>query len=273
MVLGAVLLDRPANELVVIFPTGADVHVKHVGRAVVDLVLVEHAMLGVVHAADLRAVGNALGVVSRAHATDEHHGLRRLAVGRPPDFTAGRARGRNQPLELQRIDHVLVFSVAVFAVAGKLRIGLLFRRIVKLVAGGDDDRADLLGDKFVLIVEADRLGGAFLRAHAAFALGEFHAHVFVDHRPGGHGLRERDVDGRPITHAVVKLAGVPLRGAGVPALAAAGTFRHVDIAGLLADFHLEIAHVALDALDFAIGVQLDVWMLADIDHPRREDAL
>ena len=120
IVLCAVLLDGAAHELVVAFAACADVHVEDVRLAVVHLVLVKHGVLGRVHAADLRAVGHALGVVARAHAGDEHHVLRRLAVGGPLDFAAGRPGCGNKPLELQRVDHVFVFAVTVFAVAGGL---------------------------------------------------------------------------------------------------------------------------------------------------------
>ena len=84
MVMGPVLLDGPADEFVVVLAAGADVHIEHVGLPVVYLVLVEHGVLGIHHAADLRAIGDALGVVAGADATDEHHRLGHLAVGRPP---------------------------------------------------------------------------------------------------------------------------------------------------------------------------------------------
>ncbi len=53
----AVLLDGPLDELLVALAAGADVDVENVGLAVMDVVLVEHGVLGRVHAADLGAVG------------------------------------------------------------------------------------------------------------------------------------------------------------------------------------------------------------------------
>ena len=142
-----------------------------------------------------------------------------------------------------------------------------------MVARGHDDRPHLFADKAVLVVEADRPGLALLGADAALALRQLETGLAVDDRPGGHGLREGHVDRRPLPQPVVEAAGVLLRGAGVPALAAAGAFFHVDVAGLLADRDAEVAHEALDRLDLAVGVQSDVGVLADIDHSRREDAL
>ena len=105
-VLRAVLLDGPAAELVVALAVGADVHVEGHGAAVVHLVLVEHGVLGVVHAADLAAVRHALLGVAGADAVDEDHRLGLLAVGRPEDGARGRPAGRRQALELQAVDDV-----------------------------------------------------------------------------------------------------------------------------------------------------------------------
>ena len=54
--------------------------------------------------------------------------------------------------------------------------------------------------------------------------------------------------------------------------AAAGALVVVDVAGLLADLHLEVAHRAADFLQLGVGQQGDVLVLADLRHLRREDA-
>src|SRR5664280_1256927 len=100
-VLGLVLLDGAPAELVVALAGGADVHVEGHGAALVHLVLVEHRVLGVVHAADLAAVLHALLGVTGAHAVDEDHRRGLLAVGRPEDGAGRRPGGRREALELQ----------------------------------------------------------------------------------------------------------------------------------------------------------------------------
>jgi hypothetical protein len=112
-VLHAVLFDRAAHELVVVLARRADVHVEDVGLAAVHLVLVEHGVLGGVHAADLRAVGHALGAVAAARAGHEHDGLGLLAVAGALHGATGGARRRGQALELHAVDDVLVLAVAV----------------------------------------------------------------------------------------------------------------------------------------------------------------
>jgi hypothetical protein len=54
--------------------------------------------------------------------------------------------------------------------------------------------------------------------------------------------------------------------------ATAGTQVHVDAAGALFDFYLEIAGLALDAFKICIGDQFDVQMPADLDQYRGNDS-
>src|ERR1017187_9276208 len=82
--------------------------------------------------------------------------------------------------------------------------------------------------------------GAFLFAQPAAVADDLGAGLLVDHGPRRHCLRERHVDGRPHPHAVVEFAGVALQRADLGALAAAGAFGHIDVAGLLANGHLEV---------------------------------
>ena len=86
-------LDGAPPELVVPLAGGAGVHEEDVGLAVVDLVLVEHGVLGGVHAADLGAVGDPFLPGAGADALDEDHLFRLFAVGGADDLAAGGAGG------------------------------------------------------------------------------------------------------------------------------------------------------------------------------------
>ncbi len=108
-----------------------------------DLVVVEHGVLGGVHAADLGAVGDPLLPGAAADALDEDHLLRLFAVGGADDLAAGRAGSRGEPLEGHAVDDVGDLAVAEFAVALDGRALRLFADVVELEAGGDDDGADL----------------------------------------------------------------------------------------------------------------------------------
>ena len=151
---------------------------------------------------------------------------------------------------------------------------------VELEAGGHDDRADLLGDEAVLLVEADRAARARLGALAARRLlqaarlaDEPRAARPVDHRQVRHRLRERHVDRRAAAEAGVELAGDLLVRAHLRARAAAVAQALVHRARLAADRHLEVADVALDRLHLAVGEQHDVRVLVHLHHARRQDAL
>ena len=85
-VLGAVLLDRAADELVVALARRPDVHVEDHGAPAVHLVRVEHGVLRRVHAADLGAVFPARLFVAAAAALHEHDRLRRRAVAGAADL-------------------------------------------------------------------------------------------------------------------------------------------------------------------------------------------
>ena len=183
-----VLFAGAADEFLVHLPAGADVHVEDVGAARVHLVLVEHRVLGGVHAADLGAVVDAFRRVAAAGAGDEDDLLGDLAVGRPLGYALRRAGGRQQPFERQAGDHILVLAVAV--------LGEEARRL-DLVAGRDDDRADIHLDQLIFLAEADRLRRTGFFADFALAGLVERAFGLVDDRLVRHGLGERDVDRGP----------------------------------------------------------------------------
>ena len=131
------------------------------------LVLVEHGVLGGVHAANLGAVSDAFGVVARTDAGDEHHVLGNRAVRRPLQHAVGRSGGGYQALELQRVDHILIFAVSVFAVAAERFLVLLLRNAVERVAGRNYDGANTFFNELLLVIEVDGPGLALLGADFA----------------------------------------------------------------------------------------------------------
>ncbi|KKM68563.1 hypothetical protein LCGC14_1459610, partial [marine sediment metagenome] len=142
-------LHRLLDKLFVPLAARTYVHVENVGLAVVHSMLEQPGVLGRVHAADLRAVGHALGLVARPHALDPDHVFGLLAVRGPEYLAQIGPGGREHPLHLQPVDDVGVLAVAVLPVDA---LGQ------ELIARGDDDGADLLGDDLVFLIEDDCLG-------------------------------------------------------------------------------------------------------------------
>ena len=85
-----VLLGRAGVELLVALAARPHVHVEDVRLAPVDVVLVEHGVLGEIHATDLGAVRQVVLGVPRPAAGEEDDFLRHLAVGGTQNLTAGR---------------------------------------------------------------------------------------------------------------------------------------------------------------------------------------
>ena len=196
-VVDVVFLDGPAHKFLIVLSAGPYVHVEHIRLSPVHLVLVEHGVLGRIHAAYLRAVGYSLGRVARPAAGDEHHLLRHFAVRRPP-YLAKRGPGCGcQALKLQPGDDVGVAPVAVF----REEVGA-----EHVETGGHNHRPHLLGDNPVFLAEAYGVGWAHLLAHAALARAVVCAVLLVDDGLVGHGLRKRHVDGRAPSQSGVKLA-------------------------------------------------------------------
>ena len=155
-VLGAVFLDGAADELVVVLPGGADVHVEDRGLAAVHLVLVEHRVLGGVHAADLGAVGHALGrsrLPAQAMKTTVWGVL--PSDGRlisPPVGPEAEARRSNFMPSMTSV----ILAVAVFA--RNCSTGMVLKPVARTTAPTS------CTSMLVLLVEADRLGRAELLA-------------------------------------------------------------------------------------------------------------
>src|SRR3990170_6851215 len=109
------MLYGPADEFFVTFSAASYVHIEDVCLSVVNLVLVEHRVLGRVHATNLRAVGNPLCLVPRPDALEKNDCLGDFSVGRPPYLASCRAGRRSQTLELKPVYHVLYLSVSVLS--------------------------------------------------------------------------------------------------------------------------------------------------------------
>src|SRR6185369_6834520 len=270
---GVLFFDGSAPEFVVAFARGPGIHEEDVGLAVVDLVVIEHGVLGGVHAADLGAVGDSLLSGPAADALDEDDGPRLFAVGGAEDLAAGGAGGTGQPLEGHAVDDVGVLAVAEFAVALDGGAFRLFGDVVELEAGGDDDGPDRFDHKLVFLGVVDCARSADFLADAAFAGLEVRAVLPVDDRGVGYRLREGDVDGGAHPEVLVEGVGDLFLRAFGHADAAAGAFVHVDASGLLLDGDLEVADVAVDVLDFRVGMQGDVGVVGDVDHFGGHDAL
>ena len=274
IVVRTVLLDGAPHEFVIALAAGTDIHVKHVRLAVMHLVLVEHGVLGGVHAANLGAVSDALRIVARADAGDEYDVLGNRAVRRSLQHAVGRPGGGYQALELERVDYIPILAVSIFTVAAERLLVLLFRNTVERVAGGNYDGANAFFGELLLVVEIDGPGLALFGADfATLAALQPCAVDFVNHGTRRHRLRKWNVDCRAIAHAVIEFAGILLDRATRPAVAAACALADVHVAGLLPDLNLEVADVALDGLYLGIAVKLDAGMLADLHHARRQDAL
>ena len=195
------------------------------------------------HAADRRAIFVVV-LVAAAHAMHNRHRLRHGHAVAQHDLPLGGTRSVAHALEFQTGEDVFQPAIAVLRDAA---------RIEELEAGRQDHVAHFQLDDLVFHIEADRLGGAHFFAHAAFAVLEVGAMLLVDHGIFGHGLREGAVDGLAIAQARLEDRVQHADRAFVPALAAAGAQVLVHMARPFAHAHREVAHVAGNVLDLAVG--------------------
>ena len=201
-------------ELVELLAEGADVHVVRgdLGNVVVQRL---YRLLGGVHAADARAVGDVL-LRARPDAVDEGHRVGVAHVRRAEYLAFGRAGGVHQPLELHRRQDVGMRAVTV----GAHRL-----RVLHLEAGGDDDRRHA---PFVLVRRrhGEIYGPGLARADAAVArqvVGRGVEAVFdIDDVGRRYRLREGSMDRLARGHGVVELVGQRL-GTRVGTVVTAGT--------------------------------------------------
>ena len=143
------------------------------------------------HAADARAMAQMI-LVARTGALDEGDVLRLLAIRRPQDLAAGRTMRIGQALEFERSDHVGEAVVA---------IGLDFRRVVGLPAGGPDHGARLDFNGFRLHREID--GAVFARCLRLVCIRRADERG-IEHVALRIGHRMRQVGRLHFVHAVVE---------------------------------------------------------------------
>ncbi len=106
--------------------------------------------------------------------------------------------------------------------------------VEQIVAGRQDDIADLDGDEFIFLVEVDRIGGAEFLTGFAGAFLEVSAVFTIDHRVIGYSLWEGGIDGFPIAQSGFEDIIDDFLGAFLLADTAARAQIGVDIAGFLA---------------------------------------
>jgi len=122
------------------------------------------------------------------------------------------------------------------------------------------------------LLEVDGAGGAELLAGPAFLTLEKDAGIDVDHGDTRHGLREGGIDGLAVAEARLEILVHHLARALFHADAANPCTCPPRHAGLAANLDVEMTDRAADFLDFGVGVERDVRVLARLGHLGREDA-
>jgi hypothetical protein len=253
-------------EFFVAFAVAADVLVAEVDFEVWEFFAEEVHFFEGGHAADAAAPG-ALGFVAASDAEDEGDAFGWLFVGGSEDVAFGGSAAADESFEFEGGDDVWLVVVAEFVEGGGVE---------EVVAGGDDDGADFAFDGFGLLVELYGVLGAGFFAEgfvAAFAAAEVEAFLWVDGVFEGDGLGEGHVGGAAVAHVFVEFTGdAVFEAAGGGAVAAAGAFDGVDVAGFFGDFDGVVADASFDALNVAVGEEFDVFVVGDFCHFWGEDA-
>ncbi len=225
--------------------------------------LVEHGVLGRVHAAYLGTVRHPQFRVAGASALDEDHLLGLLAVGGTQDLAGSGPRGAQQPFKGQAINHVRDLAVAVFT--------QLFHR-VEVVACGHDDTPHPFLDDGLFLLKVNSPYRTKLFTDAALTALKVDAVIAVEDRLVRHSLGREGVDGLPPARFALKFRDHAL-GAFLLAEAAAGAHVPIHISRIAADAHPEIAYLARNILYLRIGHQLDVLVVSHLHRARGQDTL
>ncbi|VTR65461.1 hypothetical protein DESC_320058 [Desulfosarcina cetonica] len=260
-VMGA-LAPAAREQILKAFAKGTDVDVENLDLHVRVVFLEHQGAFDRVHAAGVGAIGSAPPGRPRAHALDKADALGRPPVGGPHQFSLGGAAGVDQTFELEAGEHV-----------GKARVAVLVQlaRVVGGKARGHDDGADPLGKRLVGHVKIDALLLTGIQALGAHRGVVAQALAGVEHIGRRHGLGKRRVDrparGKPDIEFIR-----PHHRTDLGAIATGRTGRLVHVAGLLDDFHVEVAHVAFDVHHLAQGVEGNAGMPTGIRHFRPQDS-
>ena len=248
-------------ELIVGLVGGAHIDVELVdGRA--GALLDQVGKLQSLHAADRRAVVVVVPIAA-ADAVDDADRFRHCHAIAQDDIAVGRTGGIGQTFEFQAGEDVRQAPITILGdPAG----------VEQIVAGGQDDIANLDGDDLVFLGEIDGIGRAEFLTGFAGAFLEVGAVWLVDDRVFRDSLREGGVDGFAVAQPGFVDIVDDFLGAFFLADATAGADCFVDIAGFLPDGDGEVAHIAIDLFHFALGVQLDIRVVASGHHLGGQDA-
>ncbi len=264
--MNAVLLDGSTIELIEVLARGSHIDVEDIDIRIRVVILCKHCMLRGVHTADLRAVRLATLVriagLTGAYALDEYDGLRLLAVGRTEEVTAGRTGSIHETLILEGGHDIRTLGVCIFIVLVDLD---------HLIAGCHDDGAVVLFYELIGILIVDGLCAADLFAESADALVQLQAIVRVNGSDLRYGLCERNIDAGAGIEAEVELVRYLLLRALLGAETAACALVLIDISCLPLDRHVEVADEALYICDFTIAIDVNLIMLANLNHLRGYD--
>ncbi len=221
---------------------GAHIHIEHGTIQIVAGVLFgDHRLLDGVHTANRGAVGIVTTVqIPGAHALKPGNFLGFLVIGWADEMPAVRTRGGQNPLHLQRGNHVGMLGVIV---------GVEFRWIERLESGSQHYRPHIEIDGLFLLIEIHRIGGTKFNAGATFLFLDVNARIALNGVFQGNSLGIFNVRCFALDQPrIVDING--LLGAFIGAGAAGNAFILVDIAGLLENLHLEIPGVPGNIFNF-----------------------
>ena len=171
-------------------------------------------------------------------------------------------RCTHHPLEFHGCHDVVVPAVAV-----------LCRdvRIPDLESSGDDDRTDVEDFLCLLVGVVDCALETCLLADSALVGEELLTVVGVNECDPGNCLLVRDVDCFPCVETELELVRDVLGRTLCYTVAASGTFRCVNVPGLLLHSDLEISCGTIDLDDLCVRQSRDVRVACNICHFRREN--
>ena len=237
---------------------GTDVVVKdRAGGAAVMILRQDDLFLGV-GAADRRAVPFVpFGFPSGADALDPGDVVGMASVRGAQDLAFVWTGGAHQPFVVHAGDDVLQPAVAVLVADF---------RIKNVIAGGENDRPHLQLDLLRDLVQIDGVVLARILADPAFLFLQVQA-ALIDVGDQRDGLGKIDMHGLVVGDLLVVLIRIHRR-AVLDADAAAGALVLDDVARFLGQLDGKIACLAIDAVNFGIGKNLDIGMPADLDQFR-----
>ena len=133
-----------------------------------------HGLFGIVHTANLGAIGLAPAAgIPGTHTGNNDYRLRFLPGRRADQMAFRRTGGIGEPFKFQGRDHIRGILVTIFA---------KFIQRQQFKTGSRHDGAIMLGNNLILLGIVDTFGRTNLRADTAFSGLEFQAVLPVDNR-------------------------------------------------------------------------------------------